>query len=96
VSRGLLNKYGAVSEEAARAMVEGALIHSRGDIAVAITGIAGPEGGSSEKPVGTVWIAWRRREATTKTAHYVFSGSREVVRRRSVRAAFEGIARFVE
>jgi nicotinamide-nucleotide amidase len=96
VSRGLLNKYGAVSEEAARAMVEGALIHSRGDIAVAITGIAGPEGGSSEKPVGTVWIAWGRREAVTKTAHYVFSGSREAVRRRSVSAAFEGIARFVE
>jgi nicotinamide-nucleotide amidase len=95
VNRGTLQTHGAVSEQAAREMAEGAVRHSRGDIAVAVTGVAGPDGGSIEKPVGTVWIAWCRRDANTSAAHYLFAGDRERVRYQSVAAALEEILRIV-
>jgi nicotinamide-nucleotide amidase len=86
-----LARFGAVSEQTARAMAEGALAHSHADLAVAITGIAGPAGGSPEKPVGTVCFAWaaRRVPAYGTTRH--FSGDREAVRRQAVKAAIEGL-----
>ena len=54
----LIAKHGAVSEEVVRAMAEGALRHSRAQVSIAVTGVAGPSGGSAEKPVGTVWVGW--------------------------------------
>lgn len=92
----MLQTHGAVSKQSAREMAIGALNHSRADIAVAITGIAGPEGGTPDKPVGTVWIAWGRRGGDMATTHYQFEGDRERVRLQSVVAALEGVIAFVE
>ncbi len=87
----LIAKHGAVSEEVARAMAEGAIARSGADRAVAVTGIAGPAGGSLEKPVGTVWIAWSVRGGSTRATRHQFAGSREQIRNASVRAALEGL-----
>ncbi|MDF1828240.1 MAG: RNA 2',3'-cyclic phosphodiesterase [Legionellaceae bacterium] len=76
----ILHRDGAVSERAARAMAEGSIRHSAGHISVAITGIAGPGGGSQEKPVGTVWIACAGARQKTTTICYHFEGDREAVR----------------
>ena len=84
VSAETLKKHGAVSEETAREMAQGALGRSRGTVALAITGIAGPTGGTPQKPVGTVCFAWatKGRPVRAETKH--FSGDREAVRRQSV------------
>jgi nicotinamide-nucleotide amidase len=73
-------EHGAVSEPVARAMAEGALAHSRADLAVGITGVAGPGGGSAEKPVGLVHFASARRGGDTLAEHRVFPGDRAAVR----------------
>jgi len=88
-----LARHGAVSEATAREMALGALSHSRGTVALAITGIAGPTGGSPAKPVGTVCFAWaaKGRPASAETRH--FSGDRDAVRRGSVEHA---LARMLE
>lgn len=75
---------GAVSEAVARRMAEGALLHSAADIAVSVTGIAGPDGGTATKPVGLVWFGLARRGAPTRTEHHVFPGDRTAVRRAAV------------
>jgi nicotinamide-nucleotide amidase len=95
VSAELLNAHGAVSEQTAREMAQGALHHSRADIAVAVTGIAGPDGGSINKPIGTVWVAWHQWGADASAMHYVFEGDRARVRYQAVVAALEGILRIV-
>lgn len=83
-----LNRYGAVSQETAIAMVTGVLKHSLADIAISITGIAGPEGGTAEKPVGTVWIGYTiRGQKEPQATHHTFSGNRSSVRKQSVQAA---------
>jgi len=84
-------KHGAVSEETAREMALGALKRSRGTIALAVTGIAGPSGGSVAKPVGTVCFAWARKghDASAETRH--FSGDRDAVRRQSVEHALRKV-----
>lgn len=90
VPEATLLRHGAVSEPTARAMAKGALTHSRGTIAVAITGIAGPGGGAPGKPVGTVCFAWargRRMRSETKR----FRGGRNSVRRQSVAHALRGV-----
>jgi nicotinamide-nucleotide amidase len=90
VSKNTLKIHGAVSERTAREMALGALGQSKGTVALAITGIAGPGGGSKEKPVGTVCFAW----AHGKTVHSEtcrFTGGRESVRRQSVIRALEGV-----
>ena len=87
VEAGLIARDGAVSEAVARAMAEGALAHSRADVAVSVTGIAGPGGGSPEKPVGLVHIAAARRGFATLHERHQFSGGREDVRSHSVTAA---------
>lgn len=86
-----LARHGAVSEETARAMAEGALRSSRADYAVAITGIAGPDGGTAAKPVGMVCFGWAARDtpATAVTRH--FPGDRAAVRRASVIHALQGL-----
>jgi len=91
VSKNTLKNHGAVSEQTAREMALGALGQSKGTLAVAITGIAGPAGGSREKPVGTVCFAWgaKGRPMRSETRH--FKGGRESVRRQSVIRALEGV-----
>jgi nicotinamide-nucleotide amidase len=76
-------------------MVSGALVHSGAGIAVAVTGIAGPGGGSPDKPVGTVWIGWKRRGGYAAAQVFHFDGDREAVRRQTVGAALEGLQRLV-
>jgi len=83
----LLQAHGAVSEEVARAMASGALAHAPVQAAVAVTGIAGPGGGSPDKPVGTVCFAWARVGEATVTDLAHFSGDRRQVRAQSVRHA---------
>lgn len=87
VPRRLLEERGAVSREAAEAMGRGLLERSTADLSVAITGVAGPEGGSAEKPVGTVWVAALHRDGRAETRAFRFPGGRDLVRRRSAVAA---------
>jgi nicotinamide-nucleotide amidase len=84
-----LEKHGAVSPHVARAMVEGALAHSPADVAVAVTGIAGPGGASPAKPVGLVYLACQRRGREPLIERHQFHGDRQAVRLASLEAAFE-------
>ena len=72
-------------------MVSGALVNSGASVAVAITGIAGPGGGSPDKPVGTVWVGWKRRGGYARAELFLFDGDREAVRRQTVAAALIGL-----
>lgn len=91
--------HGAVSEKTVRAMGEGLVRHTPADWGVAVSGVAGPSGGSLEKPVGTVWIGWSRRprgggglrEVPVDVEHFLFDGDREQIRRKAVRAALAGL-----
>ena len=82
---------GAVSEATAAEMAAGALARSRADVAVAVTGIAGPDGGTPDKPVGTVCFAWTRRGAPSITATHHFPGDRAAVRAATVAMALQGL-----
>ncbi|HUQ25527.1 MAG TPA: nicotinamide-nucleotide amidase [Burkholderiales bacterium] len=90
VRKSTLKKHGAVSEETAREMAKGALKNSRATIAVAITGVAGPTGGSDEKPVGMVCFAFATSKAVSSETKR-FKGNRESVRRQSVVHALKGV-----
>jgi len=96
VSAETLKKHGAVSEPVVIEMVRGALLRSRAQLAVAVSGVAGPGGGSAKKPVGTVCLAWMRAdgEPVAQTQH--FPGDRDRVRRQTVVAALEGLVRMCE
>src|SRR3954470_22191401 len=89
VPAALLQAHGAVSAEVARAMAEGALAHSRAELAAAITGIAGPGGGTPSKPVGLVFLATARRHGATLHERQVFPGARSAVRAASLERALE-------
>jgi nicotinamide-nucleotide amidase len=94
VVRSVLNAHGAVSGAVARAMALGALRRSGAQLSVAVTGIAGPDGGVPGKPVGTVWLAWAVKRGTrvlVTTERVRFRGDRETVRRKTVRAAMAGL-----
>jgi nicotinamide-nucleotide amidase len=92
VPRALLEAHGAVSEAVAAAMAAGALAHSHADLAVAVTGIAGPGGGTPGKPVGTVCFAWARRgQGAPALRSEQLAGNRAAVREASVRIALEGL-----
>ncbi len=93
VNAGTLERTGAVSEETALEMVSGALARFGAGVAVAVTGIAGPSGGTVEKPVGTVWISWKRRGGYAHATLFQFQGDREAVRRQTVAAALSGVLR---
>jgi len=95
VKTAILSRFGAVSEQTARAMAEGALLHSHAQVAFAITGIAGPSGGTPEKPVGTVCFAWAGKKRDSNSAKHVFTGDREAVRRQAVAVAFQGLLEFI-
>lgn len=86
----LIEREGAVSEPVAQAMAQGAVAHSRGRIAVAVTGIAGPTGGSAAKPVGTVWFGFAVDGRVT-SERQVFPGDRAAVRAATVRHALAGL-----
>ena len=90
-----LEQHGAVSEETAVEMVSGALARFGATIAVAVTGIAGPSGGTDDKPVGTVWVAWKRRGGYAHAEMFQFDGDREAVRRQTVVRALEGIRKIL-
>ncbi len=85
-----ITEHGAVSEPVARAMALGAVRHSGAPVAVAVTGIAGPSGGSADKPVGTVWFGWAVG-ASVHTQLQVFAGDRAAVRAAAVRHALRGL-----
>ena len=91
VSRRTLSNYGAVSEAVAIEMATGALKHSRADVSVAVTGIAGPTGGSRTKPVGLVWFAWTARRHDVQARAFRFKGDRVEVRRQAVAVALQGL-----
>ena len=86
-----LERAGAVSEETVLEMVSGALARFGAGVAVAVTGIAGPSGGTPDKPVGSVWIGWKRRGGYAHAQLFHFPGDREAVRRQTVAAALIGL-----
>jgi nicotinamide-nucleotide amidase len=90
-----LEQQGAVSRETAIEMVSGALARFGATVAVAVTGIAGPSGGTPDKPVGTVWIGWKRRGGYAPTELFHFAGDREAVRRQTVGAALRGVQKIL-
>ncbi len=89
-----LMRYGAVSEQVAIEMAQGALQYSRADISVAVTGIAGPGGGTKEKPVGTVWLAWADKNGGLITQGECFLGNRCEVRHQVVERALQKIIEY--
>ncbi|WP_150912774.1 nicotinamide-nucleotide amidase [Marinobacter halotolerans] len=91
-----LQDYGAVSEPVVREMVAGALATTGADVAVSISGIAGPDGGSKDKPVGTVWFAWGLSQTDTEAVVEHFSGDRDTVRRKAVLFALQGVQSYLE
>ncbi|MDO9047189.1 MAG: CinA family protein [Methylobacter sp.] len=91
VSPPTLEKYGAVSAQIATEMAAGALAYSDADVAVAVTGIAGPDGGTPEKPVGIVFIAWAHKNGAAKVVRKQFTGNRRQIRAQTVKSAVEGM-----
>lgn len=94
-----IEEHGAVSEQVVEEMAEGALHLSGADIAIAVSGVAGPDGGTEDKPVGTVWFAWAVRDgadALTDTSCQQFSGDRELIRELTVAHALQGVIERIE
>ncbi|MDJ0709381.1 MAG: nicotinamide-nucleotide amidohydrolase family protein [Woeseiaceae bacterium] len=99
VRNATIEEHGSVSEAVVNEMAEGALRLSGADIAVAVSGIAGPEGGTEEKPVGTVWFAWAVRDgsdALVDSSCELFTGDRELVRELTVAHALQGVLERIE
>jgi len=96
VSHDVLVKFGAVSEQTAIAMARGALQNSHANISVAVTGIAGPDGGTESKPVGTVCFAWAQDNGYIQSAHVFFSGDRQQVREQAILMAVQGVLDMIE
>ncbi|MBS0505890.1 MAG: CinA family protein [Proteobacteria bacterium] len=90
----LIELHGAVSEPVARAMAQGAVAHSAAQVALAVTGVAGPTGGSPDKPVGTVWFGWQVAGATHSELRH-FAGDRAAVRAQTVRHALARLAQIL-
>lgn len=95
VPQALFTSVGAVSQEVVQAMALGAQRHSGARFAVAVSGVAGPGGGSPSKPVGTVWLCWAAGEQVIAQCH-VFAGDRDEVRRQTVKAALEGLVQLCD
>ncbi len=91
VSEATLIRHGAVSEATVREMVEGALARSSAQVALAVSGIAGPDGGTPDKPVGTVWFAWGVKDGLRASRVHYLSGNRSEVRAQSVEIALQGV-----
>lgn len=86
-----LARHGAVAEEIVREMVAGALARSHAQVAVAVSGVAGPGGGTPDKPVGTVCLAWGMKDGAARSETARFAGDREAVRRQAVERALRGV-----
>ncbi len=91
VSEATLNQHGAVSEAVVREMATGAIRHSHVQVSLAVSGIAGPDGGTADKPVGTVWFAWCVKERMCVSHIHHFAGNRAEIRAQSVRIALQGV-----
>lgn len=96
VSPDTLARFGAVSEATVREMVAGALRNSQAQIALAVSGIAGPGGGTVEKPVGTVWFAWGIKEGVSVARLFQLAGNRTEIRTQAVHIALQGIVELLE
>ncbi|WP_076589510.1 CinA family protein [Vibrio ostreicida] len=86
-----LTRHGAVSEQTVEEMVKGALDNSKANIGISVSGIAGPGGGTEEKPIGTVFLAWADEKGWLKTCCYRFKGNRAQIRQQAVEAALQGL-----
>ena len=91
VSADTLAEFGAVSGDTVLEMSDGLFTHTDADVAVSISGIAGPDGGSHDKPVGLVWLSWGKRDKSVFANPYNFDGDREAVRRQSIKQALENL-----
>lgn len=96
VSQATLDTHGAVSQPVVKQMVLGLLDRCCANIGVSVSGVAGPTGGSNDKPVGTVWIAWARPGVFIEAVRYQFAGDREQVRLQAVHAALQGFLRILQ
>lgn len=96
VSAVTLDNHGAVSQPVVKEMVLGLLDRCDADYGIAVSGIAGPGGGSADKPVGTVWLAWGRPGVLIEAMRFRFDGDREQVRRQAVIAAIQGVLRLLK
>lgn len=96
VSEQTLREHGAVSHAVVVEMAEGALARSHADVSVAISGVAGPDGGTPEKPVGMVWLAWARRGDAVDAECHQFEGDRRSVRLQAARTAVQGLIQRLE
>lgn len=96
VSSHTLNTYGAVSEQVAKQMASGALENSLSDISLSISGIAGPSGGSKDKPVGTVCFGWMKKGESAISETKVFTGDRETIREKASEHALKGIIKMID
>ncbi|MDO9145018.1 CinA family protein [Rhodoferax sp.] len=95
VDAALIERHGAVSEAVARAMAVGALVHSHAQAAIAVTGVAGPSGGSADKPVGTVWLAWATPSGVISELKH-FDGGRSAVRQATVQLALNRLIELLQ
>lgn len=91
VASDTLDRFGAVSEATVREMVDGALRRSQAQVALAVSGIAGPGGGSKEKPVGTVWFAWGIKAGASVARLHQLAGNRAEIREQAVHIALQGV-----
>ena len=96
ISKATISDFGAVSEQTVSAMAKGTLINSQADWAIAISGVAGPGGGSKINPVGSVWFAWMNANQDLHTSKKQFSGDREAVRKQSVDYALEELIKLLK
>jgi nicotinamide-nucleotide amidase len=92
----MITVHGAVSQPVVEAMAIGAIQHAQADYAIAVSGIAGPQGGTPEKPVGTVWIAWKSPQQPVRSQKFVFSGDRNSVRNQAVKNALSVLIEVIQ
>ena len=96
IKRQTLDKFGAVSEQTTREMAAGALKHSHAQVAVAVSGTAGPSGGTPDKPVGTICLAWCLKNGAMVSETRRFNGNRQTIRRKAVMRALQGVLEMLE
>jgi len=92
----VFSDYGAVSSECVAAMAEGLVLRAPVDWALSVSGIAGPGGGSPEKPVGTVWLGWARRSQAATTEHCLFAGDRDAIRQAAAARVLTGLMQRID